>query len=322
VRKILTTDKVLEKYVRNVEITEDELREAYRKDNGKVKLSFINIPFSRFDNEVTLTDEEIENFYQNNKDLFRQSAKIKINYIILDKEKNAELITEISDKIDNYSTIESLAKDFSLNVMLSPYLEETTPLAGISWEQTINDLAFNIPQDKLSPMLELSDSYIIFEKTEHIQGQIEDFQDVKSKAQELLTNEKRKALAKALAEELLKKITKKETEDIKELAKEYNLAIETTDYLKYSEIAQTLKVAAKINESAFNLKPGEIPDEIFLGENGYYIIKLEDILPFSEDKFNEEKESYRINITTKKVYYNYLDFTYKLQQKLNLKLLK
>jgi peptidyl-prolyl cis-trans isomerase D len=62
-------------------LSEPELREEYRLRNDKVKVKYLAFTPSQFEDEVTVTDEEIQQYYAENQQSFIEPEKIRVQYV-------------------------------------------------------------------------------------------------------------------------------------------------------------------------------------------------------------------------------------------------
>jgi len=322
IRKILTAEKVLDRYVRVIETEESEIKELYKKENEKVKISYILIPYERFNEEITMDEKEIKEFYETNKKLFKEGPKIKIKYIVLNKTQDQELINRISRSTYKIKNIETLAEKLSLTPQTSPYLEMNSPIEGIGFNQKINDIAFAIPKGTLSPIIELESSFVLFEKVEEKEGFIPELEIIRWKVIDKLKEEKKKTKAEELGEEILKEIAEKNIEDLNQIAKGYNLETKNTNYFSRIEPSQDLNLDSKINELIFNLKKGQIYRKVILQSGEAYIIKLDDFIPMDVNEFKKNGEKYRQRILAEKMFFRHLNFLSELEKEAKVKRVK
>ncbi|RMF84630.1 MAG: hypothetical protein D6736_18915 [Nitrospinota bacterium] len=95
----------LEKLIKDgVHISEQELREAYAKQHGKIKLQFLTLLPSLFEEEIgkTLTEEEIQKYYEENKELFRHPEQVRVRYLVLDSKPIEEKVVIDDEAVARY----------------------------------------------------------------------------------------------------------------------------------------------------------------------------------------------------------------------------
>ncbi|OGQ83497.1 MAG: hypothetical protein A3F90_03125 [Deltaproteobacteria bacterium RIFCSPLOWO2_12_FULL_60_19] len=64
-----------------LEVTEEEVRDQYRVREERVNFSFIRLAPGDFVGQVKLTEEEIKNYYERNKDTLKAPLKVQVEYV-------------------------------------------------------------------------------------------------------------------------------------------------------------------------------------------------------------------------------------------------
>jgi peptidyl-prolyl cis-trans isomerase D len=80
-RAQLTIQRLYGTVLDAVQVSEAEVRERYRIEQEKINLLFIRLPLARFVSEVKVTDDEIKNFYERNKESLKQPLKLQLEYL-------------------------------------------------------------------------------------------------------------------------------------------------------------------------------------------------------------------------------------------------
>ncbi len=62
-------------------LSEHELREEYRLRNEKVRVKYLALNPSQFDDEVSVNDEELQQYYMENQHIFVQPEKLRVKYV-------------------------------------------------------------------------------------------------------------------------------------------------------------------------------------------------------------------------------------------------
>jgi len=81
IRDDIRISKLRENIVSNVFVSEEKIKEEYKKRFEKIKSSYLSIPFSQFEKDVTYEESDIVGFYEKNKEHFRRPDEINIRYI-------------------------------------------------------------------------------------------------------------------------------------------------------------------------------------------------------------------------------------------------
>jgi peptidyl-prolyl cis-trans isomerase D len=80
-RKQLTIQRLLGVLADAAHVTEAEVRERYRFEQEKINLQFVRFSASDFLSEMKVTDEEIQKFYERNKESLKEPLKVQVEYI-------------------------------------------------------------------------------------------------------------------------------------------------------------------------------------------------------------------------------------------------
>jgi peptidyl-prolyl cis-trans isomerase D len=80
-RAQLTIQRLYGTVLDAVQVSEAEVRERYRIENEKLNLFFIRLPVAEFLSEVKVTDDEIQSFYERNKESVKQPLKVQLEYL-------------------------------------------------------------------------------------------------------------------------------------------------------------------------------------------------------------------------------------------------
>ena len=80
-RKQLTIQRLLGVLADAAHVTEAEVRERYRFEQEKINLQFVRFSASDYLSEMKVTDEEIQKFYERNKESLKEPLKVQVEYI-------------------------------------------------------------------------------------------------------------------------------------------------------------------------------------------------------------------------------------------------
>lgn len=101
-REQLTIQRLTSMLLDAVHVTEAEVRDRYRYEQGKIDLYFIRLPLSNYLSEVKLTEEEIKKFYDRNKEMLKEPLKVQVEYLSYPFERFSSS-AQITDKeVEDY----------------------------------------------------------------------------------------------------------------------------------------------------------------------------------------------------------------------------
>jgi parvulin-like peptidyl-prolyl isomerase len=121
VREILPFQKLQNLVTASVLVTEEEVKKDFVSNNQKADLKYLHIPISSFSRDsVTVTDQEIEKYYRDNKDDFKLQERRLVNYVLFstdptpaDSQKIFDLAAQIKGEAEAGEDFSQLADEFS-----------------------------------------------------------------------------------------------------------------------------------------------------------------------------------------------------------------
>ena len=79
-----------------------EVRDLYALENEKVNLTFVKVPFTQFKDAATVSDAEVADYYEKNKERFRRPATVTIAYVDYTPEHFGEKVPVEEQAIQDY----------------------------------------------------------------------------------------------------------------------------------------------------------------------------------------------------------------------------
>jgi peptidyl-prolyl cis-trans isomerase D len=95
-REQLLVDKLQDLILAGVHVSEAEVRDAYRFDNEKVDLRCIKVDGAAFLSQVKPTDEEVQAYFTQHQEAFREPDRVRVEYILYPVERYADKV-DVSD---------------------------------------------------------------------------------------------------------------------------------------------------------------------------------------------------------------------------------
>jgi peptidyl-prolyl cis-trans isomerase D len=80
-RKQLTIQRLLGVLADSAHVTEAEVRERYRFEQEKINLQFIRFSANDYLSDVKITEEDVQKFYDRNKESLKEPLKVQVEYI-------------------------------------------------------------------------------------------------------------------------------------------------------------------------------------------------------------------------------------------------
>ena len=337
IRKFIMMDKLWEKSL-HVIVSDEEVQALYETDTQTAKIAYLFIPYEKFRVDVGISPKEIEEFYENNKSLFKKEPKVNIQYIVFDEDNQIDdrELSELAkiktlDKLHEYiSRQKHLSKQEFLNKQEQLNKEEKTsleiketgfigmndPVGKIGWHPTINQKAFSLAINQISEPIKLKNGFIIISKKDEKPAFIPALGEVKSEVEKKLITSQAKEETKKFAREILDEINKKEIKDLNKLANKKNIEFKETPYFKHNDYIEGLGLNRMVSTIIFSLKKDEVHSEITALDKGVYILQLKDKTPIDKSDFQAKRKDYYDKIEERKLFIERLRFITKLNQEI------
>ncbi|MGE5303161.1 MAG: SurA N-terminal domain-containing protein [Alphaproteobacteria bacterium] len=101
-RQQLTIQRLYNLILDPVQVPQAEVRERYRLEQEKINLNYVRLALGQFLPDVKLSEEEIKQYYDHNKETLKEPLKVQVEYLSYPFEQFASSV-EINDKeIEDY----------------------------------------------------------------------------------------------------------------------------------------------------------------------------------------------------------------------------
>jgi len=174
--------KLVEELIMHEMVYSDALENELEKDeefinvlNVMKKSMLQQYGLSKFLNQVTVSEEEIEEYYEKNKNLFKSAEMVKASHILVDTEEKANEILE--DITDGLSFAEAAEKYSSC-----PSKSAGGDLGQFGRGQMVKefeDAAFSMQKGEISEPIKTQFGYHIIKLTDHMPACDSSLEDVK-----------------------------------------------------------------------------------------------------------------------------------------------
>ena len=82
--------------------SEQEVKNLYALENEKVDVSFVKVPFSQFKDAATVSDAEVADYYEKNRERFRRPETVSVSYVTYSPDAFAEKVPVSDQAIQDY----------------------------------------------------------------------------------------------------------------------------------------------------------------------------------------------------------------------------
>ncbi|MDD4294024.1 MAG: SurA N-terminal domain-containing protein [Candidatus Omnitrophica bacterium] len=317
IRKFIIVQRYIDNNVKTT-ITDDEIMAEYKKDNSKIKINYSIIPYDKFLTDINVTDDEINNIYETEKNTFIKAPTVKFKYIAIEKD------SPLLDKLKTFSPkdikeISGISEDF-LEIKETDFLTDHDPIIGIGWQPEVIKKVFTLKNGEVFGPINLDKQVIYVEKVTDKASYMPQKKDVTDEIIARIKIRKALAMAKKEAEDFLKELNEQDGQDLYKLAKDKGIEVKQTDYFKYFDYIEGIGLDAAVSDKLFKLQKGQIYKEPFMLRDGAYMIQLADMTEVDTKEYNEVKENYSSFVANKKFFLEKLKLIYRLEQKYKLEI--
>lgn len=315
-RQNLVLSKLYGQITKNLNLTEEEIGEEYRKLNEQVSIYYIASAPSEFIKDITTSEEELKDYFAKNSLPFKEPLSFNVEYVYLpaDEQQNEETpkdkIKKLTRHLNKKADFLKVAGDFGLQVKETGLFGQTDPIPGIGWSPQISNLISKLKIGEFSSPIHWDKYYYVMRLKDRREPYIPDFPRLKDKIKDRFIKDKSQEIAKERIENCLKKLnelyqTKPESIDFNNLAKIYGLKSDSTDFFKYGSYIEGIGSSDIFFAKARGLKEKNF-SEIINTPSAFYIIKVKALIPEDEKKFAEEKPEFsaRLLLQKKEDYFN------------------
>jgi len=315
-RQNLMINKLYNTVTQSLNLTEEEIKNVYRKENEEVSIYYIASLYADFVKDIAATDEELKDYFAKNSLDFKQPLSFNLEYVSLE---SVDKIKMMFPRLNRKSNFAKIAADFGLSLKETGLFTQTEPIPGIGWSLEILN---SIPEAKVGaflPPIQVDKNYYILRLKERKEPHIPEFEAVKDKVKEVFIKDKSQGIAKEKIESCLKELQEAYLADPKNVdfdktAKKYGLKSDATALFKYGSYIEGIGGSDIFWVNALKLKEDEF-SQIIATPVGFYVIKFKQKVPVDEKKFEAEKTDFTQKVLLQKKQRFFSEFTEELKRK-------
>jgi len=295
-REEILKQKLQAMIIQSAQVTQAEILDEFLAGTEKVKVGLVNVPFSRFDNTVTSSDEELLDYYNENAEDYSVEERAVVNLVRVSKE--AQPYDWEVDSAKAAGLYDSVMAGADFAELARFYSEDVTAEAGgdLGWfrqgqmVEPFDEKVFSMKAGEVSPPVRTQFGWHIIMAHE--------FRDTVDGSQKIREAHASHILLKVTASsETLDRIHK-QLEDFKMYASEYGftaaaeekgLEMMTSDPFTEGGAINQLGYDPAVNQFAFNNEAGAISG-VLENRSWAYVVELADRLPAGLAGFDEVKD--------------------------------
>lgn len=315
--------KLSEEVTKEIGVTDEEVKEEYKKINQAVSIYYIAAVAEDFAKGIRFSDAQLEEYYNKNTNYFKQPLSFNVEYLTLVTQGESEewlvkSLTKINAAITKKTDFKELAKELGLEIKETGLFKEGDPIPGIGWSpQVFNILSASKAGDYITPLV-VDTTYYVFRIKDKKEPYIPKLSDIKTAVQEAYKKEEARKMAQEKIDVCLQKIKGLENNakpvDFSKIAAEMGLKYSSTAMFKYGSYIEGIGASEKFWLEAEKLETGEISGVIELPPD-FYLLSLKSKSPIDEKKFQDEKNDFSSWLLMQKKEEKFLEFVEELNKK-------
>ena len=329
IRTQITINKLLEQTTGLNIISDDDLKKEYTLKSEKIKLSYALFEPLTAAKDLKITDEEIQKYYDTNKDQFRKPIMVNVEYASMNypakatdqqKETVKKEIQALAKELKEDSNFKILGQTHKIEVKESGLFSQAQPLLTFAWSPELVEKIFTMKQGQYSPAIETPDGWQIIKLKERKDSLIPEFDSIKNDVKNALLTDKGFSLALTKANNALKVIQDglKQNKTFKELAESQGAKVEQTPLFSRGEFIANMGLISEFQEVTLKMNMQNRLSDALSTSAGPAIIYLDSIQPMDEKQFELEKENFKQMMLAQKKNQVIVGFVTKLKIKANI----
>lgn len=318
-RQNIILSKLYGELSRNITLTDQEIKEAYQKENEQISLYYIASVAANFTKEVSASEREIKDYFTKNSLQFKQPLSFNIEYITFDSEEKLNFALRRLSKNEDFV---KFAKKLSLPLKETGLFSQVDSIPGIGWSPEVINLISRAKAGKILEPIHIDNFYYLIKIKERKEPHIPDFITIKEKVKDAFIKERSQELAQKKVEDCWRKLqdlykVNPKRIDFDKTAGECGLKSDTTAPFKYGSYIEGIGVSDNFWMAAKDLKENDFSQVITM-PSGFYIVKLKSRIPVDEKKFEAEKTEFSQRLLSVKKETYFLKFLEELKTKTKL----
>ena len=102
IKKELAINKLIQRVRDSIDVTDEEVKAYWIKENERVKLEYLLIRTENYEKEVKPTREEVEKYYEDYKKNFTVPEKVRVKYILINPDDFKDRVKVTPEKLKEY----------------------------------------------------------------------------------------------------------------------------------------------------------------------------------------------------------------------------
>lgn len=302
--------------VESTEVSDDELDKEYKENSARymtteqVRIDYIELNIESIKSSITLTEEEIQSYYDQVKDDLIALEAREASHILLQLSEDAsdELVAEkkelaltLKQKIIAGESFASLAKEHSDDPGSASDGGDLGDVERGMMVEPFEDALFELNVGDVSEPIRTNFGWHIIQLNGKSGGEVPSYESKKFELADQLKNEKAENKIYDLSENLAN-LTYEQPDSLVPAAEQLDLIVKTSDWFERNR-GEGISENAKVRDIAFSasvLLEGRNSETLELGENNLLVIHLNEHKPAALPPLSDIKENLIKSLKTQK----------------------
>ncbi|MFT5169929.1 MAG: hypothetical protein ACI9E5_001289 [Candidatus Omnitrophota bacterium] len=334
IRDSIKVAKVISDVTKELSITDNDVLNTYKEINSKVQVSYLHLSPDNFKDQAVYTEEEVQEYYVNNKIEFLVPPSINLEYIELplieatDEDTSVEAnevirqkATSIHKELASNNNLVEVATNNGLKVLSSGFFSREEPDLKLGWSFDVFNQVFQLELNSITEPVESSNKILIIKLAEKREAIVPDYKDAQEKVIDKVLRINSTDITRVNSEKILASVELeygKLNNNFNEAAKSIGHDVVQTPEFNRGQYLPEIGISAPFQEAAFRLSSNNKISGVIEAENGFYILHLDNTIEADEENFAEEKEELMNTLLNEKRNVAFGEFLTSLRQEAQL----
>ncbi len=308
IRQNIIIAKLYEQVTDKISLNDEQVKKEYAKVNQEMSIYYAASLFSEFAKDISPSEKQINDYYMDNKPMFKQPVTINLIYTAADSEEKAKKIAALLIK---NNLLNKAAKETGLEAKETGPFSSTDTIPGLGFSPDLLNLISKLKKGAFTPIIKSDKSFYIFQLKEKTEMRIPELTEIKDRVKQAFI---RQAAQKSAAEKIKQCQNELAREELVAAGNRLKLKTAATGSFKYGASIAGLGQAAIFWDATDGLKENQA-SQIISTPLGYYIIKIKSLTPLDQARFAKEKADFAKKILLEKKQEFFNKFIEELQKR-------
>ena len=313
IRETLLFSQIYKEEIGKIIIPEEEVKEAYRKQNEKIQVTYVLVPTDEFLKAATVTPEDIQTYFAEHKLDFMVPPAINVEFMKIGFPENADatakqtttdLANEAHAALMKNPDFKSVGAQFKLEPKESGFFSAERPNLNLGWSFELLQQVLSLAANEIPAPIETEEGFYLVRVKEKQDAKIPELAEVQALVENAVRQQKAKELSRTKSQEIANQLKtafqNSPDKNFNALAQGMNLTVQQSPLFSRGQYLPSLGIAKEFQDAAFALTTDQPVSPAVDTPKGYAILHLDSLAPIDEAQFAAEKENFRQGLLVEK----------------------